>query len=346
MKIINNYINSLENSFFKVKLKYSFETIKRVDSIINYHNQNETNNKDLIMINIFGLLQSMFVSIDALYTLTISITNSKNYININQNENINNLKFIRNDVVGHPINRKYRNNSTGYGIINEDTLKYNSFDFNIYIKNNDTISNKTTNINLKNIKDSYTIEKDKVIKKLNHYLTKKYSKTNLDQLLINLHNDLTIDNINLIKNVYIKNYTNTNDRFIWRIYLLEVLINWNETDKDISSVINYLKYKQINKLIYIINEIENKNTKPNKINVPNIVKKINTYFENNKQYIKYLKDISDYNNPSYEYNLNYLINNIEDELVLKYLNFLKQQTKRSKIYLIGSILNNYYKSML
>src|SRR5690625_920542 len=129
MKAISHYINNEKDEFTKIKLDFSYKTIKRVDKIISYHNSLKSKDKSKILINIFGLLQSLFVSIDALYTLTLTITKSKNYININNNQKLNKLKFIRNDVVSHILNRIYKDNIIVYGLIDYDNIVIYNINF-------------------------------------------------------------------------------------------------------------------------------------------------------------------------------------------------------------------------
>lgn len=346
MKAIENYIYNEKDEFEKIKLDFSYKTIKRIDNLIKYHNSIETSNNSEILINIFGLLQSLFVSIDALYTLTLTITNSKNYININKNENLNKLKFIRNDVVGHPINRKYKNNSIGYGLINFNNIKVDEFKFDIYVNNNSNIVKREEIISLTELKESYITEKNKVLKKLEKFINKEIYPTNLDILITNLYTNLTTENLRQIKKIYKNSYNDEGDRFLWRLSLLEILINYTTTNERFNEIINYSKNYQINKLVYILNEIENKNVKVNKIKVPKMLDEIYNYFNTNREYLKYLDNISDTNNPQRLNNIDYLLNRVTNEDVKYILTILKNEKSRSKIYLIGSILNNYYKSML
>lgn len=75
-----------------------------------------------VILRLYGLLQALFVCIDSLYTLTFKITGTKNFININDNKALRELKYIRNDVVGHPTNRIV-DDKTEYAILNPDDIK-------------------------------------------------------------------------------------------------------------------------------------------------------------------------------------------------------------------------------
>src|SRR5690554_5685954 len=347
MKTITNYIKIEKDEFKKVKLDFSYQTIKRVDKIINYHNSNEEVENDAIFLNIFGLLQSLFVAIDALYTFTQEITNSKSYININQNDVLNRLKYIRNDVVGHPINRRYGRHSIGYAVIKTDNLSYDKFEYVIYVKNkNGNVAVNSYDVDLNELKESYLKEKELIFKKLTSFVSKKFKKTNLSTLILELFNNLNKESISAVREEYYKHFGNTSkDRFNWRLDLLEILFEWKINDNDLFEVFKYLINIQINKLITFSNSLENKNTKTKKLRIPKVLNDIFEYFKDNTEYIDYLKDLHDINSPYFGYNLNYLIENVKNESLLKLLNVIKGETNRNKIYLIGSILNNYNKSL-
>src|SRR5690625_2939223 len=347
MKAISHYINNEKDEFTKIKLNLYYKNIKRVDKIISYHNSLKSKDKSKILINIFGLLQSLFVSIDALYTLTLTITKSKNYININNNQKLNKLKFIRNDVVGHPLNRRYKDNSIGYGLIDFDNIDINKFNFDIFVNNNNNeLYKREETIDLIEIKNNYIIEKDKVLNKLANYINKEIIQTNLDVLLLNLLNNFNEENLSFIKNVYKTHYNDEGDRFLWRVKLVETLINYKKDNDEFNEIINYIKDYQINKLIELLNEIENRDIKTKVLQKPKMLKDIFKYLKNNYNSIKYLEDIHDINNPKYLYNINYLLETSKNNSFNYYLLQLKNETNRNKIYLFGSILNNYYKNML
>ena len=71
---------------------------------------------------VYALLQTLFVSIDALYSLNILLTRNKNNININQNRQLRELKYIRNDVVGHPVNRIFANDEVGFCVLKKNDI--------------------------------------------------------------------------------------------------------------------------------------------------------------------------------------------------------------------------------
>ena len=119
-----------------------------------YFVKEETNDIGENLLNLYALLQSLFVSIDSLYALAYALTKSKNFININKNEDLRKLKYIRNDVVGHPSNRTYNSKDLAYCILDDNSVTKQGFSYNIYF--NDNI--EKVDIDLNSIIDAYYIE--------------------------------------------------------------------------------------------------------------------------------------------------------------------------------------------
>src|SRR5690606_7520604 len=91
----------------KIRAESSLSIIEHVDDMLLEFKRRESTDQASILLDVFGLMQSLFVGIDALYQLSFSVTKYKYHININQNKNLRMLKYLRNDVVGHPTNRNY-----------------------------------------------------------------------------------------------------------------------------------------------------------------------------------------------------------------------------------------------
>ena len=78
----------------------SLSVLHQVKLISNHYLNSEDDSKEEILLSIYGILQTLFVGVDALYDYVRALTKNKYLININQNERLHELKFIRNDVVG------------------------------------------------------------------------------------------------------------------------------------------------------------------------------------------------------------------------------------------------------
>ena len=118
-KLIENFdINYyLDNKNYPVASALS--ALETTNEIQKSYFKDSVSNFDLSdnVLRLYALLQGLFVSIDSLYALTYSLTKSKNFININVNEHLRELKYIRNDVVGHPANRVLDSDALAYCIL-------------------------------------------------------------------------------------------------------------------------------------------------------------------------------------------------------------------------------------
>ncbi|HHW79605.1 MAG TPA: hypothetical protein GX742_02245, partial [Acholeplasmataceae bacterium] len=257
---INKYINNLKEIEVKYKLSASNDMLNNIDDIIKEFNEDLLDSTTpTILLNTFGLLQALFVGVDSLYNLVLSITKNKYYININQNKVMHELKFIRNDVVGHPTNRKYGKYGVGYSKIDTENLSYHKLTYNTYIfRNGDLIENSRT-INLDNLIRAYQNEKKIIYDQLTIYINSDYKNINLSAEVYNLHLNLSIEKIEDIKNKFINIYGNyPKHRFMWRLELLEIALKWEHENKYIKELIDHIKIIQSNKIYQISRNMENK----------------------------------------------------------------------------------------
>ncbi|MDE6407361.1 MAG: hypothetical protein K2K50_01990, partial [Anaeroplasmataceae bacterium] len=113
----------------------------------------EDNTSEFNVLKLYALLQSLFVSVDSLYALSFSLTKSKSFININKNPILRELKYIRNDVVGHPANRMFNATTLAYCILDDSSVTKNSFSYNIF--SGQGVENK--NVDISKIIENYYI---------------------------------------------------------------------------------------------------------------------------------------------------------------------------------------------
>lgn len=132
MEKVNNVIDKLAQDMDSKSnvLKACYMTLKNNHNAISYFEKSmdEAFDSGEVILRLYGLLQALFVCIDSLYTLTFKITGTKNFININDNKALRELKYIRNDVVGHPTNRIV-DDKTEYAILNPDDIKKDEFTY-------------------------------------------------------------------------------------------------------------------------------------------------------------------------------------------------------------------------
>lgn len=339
MDKILNYIENLNDEIKQIQLAASLKTLKQVDLVIDFHSNHEMESDAEIIVNIFGLLQSLFVAVDSLYNLAITITNSKSYININQNKTLNNLKHIRNDIVGHPINRKYGQDGIGYSVIENENLKPSTFTYYTYLKKGEVITKSQMDIDLNFLKLEYLKEKEIIKNRLVDYITNNKDKVSLSNDIVNFYNNPTNKNYMAIKNLFNKTYGNLeNTRFVWRLDLLDNLLKDNTLNEELRT---YLIKLQTVKLMEITNDIEQTNVRLPYLKLPKQIMKIYRYFDQNSEYVSYLKNLHDPNSPFFLSDLNYLIDNVNSLNVKELLLVIKNSNSDWLIYLIGSIFKNY-----
>lgn len=178
------------------------------------------------ILRLYGLLQGLFVSIDSLYALTYCLTKSKNHININQNESLRELKYIRNDVVGHPSNRVYEDSVLGYCILKKENIFDSTFSYTIHINGNV----KEKEVDLNNLLINYYIEANKVLKTIKDIENSDLSKTNTvilgTELFDSFYYDLDYSSVlKRIRDAFTdrKLINKSENRILWRIDLLDKL---------------------------------------------------------------------------------------------------------------------------
>ncbi len=173
---------------------------------------------------LYAILQGLFVSIDSLYALAYAISGSKNFININQNKELKQLKFIRNDVVGHPANRVYDGKRIGYCIYDKDDVSKDHFTYKTIV-GDDTF---TKTINISKMLYAYYDESNAILNRLASIKTDYGSDELLNlsyDLLQKYQRKFDIDDVfNQLINKYKEIYpSGDKDRFIYRISLIHKL---------------------------------------------------------------------------------------------------------------------------
>lgn len=341
-KTLTHYINDIVNVETKHKLDASFEMLLHIDSISNYFKVKETSDKAEILTNTFGLLQGLFVGVDSLYNLVLSITKHKYYININQNPFLRQLKFVRNDVVGHPTNRKYGTNGIGYTKINLESLTIDYLSYEVFRFRRGELKQKIQVINFDKLIDAYQIEKDIIINQLVAYINKDYTKVNFSSELRDFYLNINQRKIDSLRTSFIATYSNyVQHRFLWRLKLLELTLGWQEASINIMELIIYIQKQLAIKLEVISLDMENKPSKKISLPEPKAIRKFRTILRKRPGLVSYLESLNDHNNPFYENDLENLIDKINDKDVLEILKYLQNIEDNEKVFLIGSVLKKY-----
>ena len=325
----------------KIRAKSSISALKYVDLMIEDFKIRQAISKADILLDVFGLLQGLFVAIDALYQLSFSATKYKYNVNINQNRNLKHLKYIRNDVVGHPTNRNYDDGSFGFSVIIEDEITKDELSYMTYIISGNDINKTKQTIKFNNILSAYTLEKDNVITDLERYLSKTPHKTETTGLIVSLFESAlqgiyNVDDLNdiearfLIENNLQKE---SNHRFLYRLKLLKDVFTWK--DDTYQEIIDFARKQQILALYKMNLDITNKKIRIPVIAMPNIIKALYDIIRQHKNSDKMLVNLNDMDHPLFVSDLDQLIKFIKDPQVKLLILWFQQIKDRNHSFIIG-----------
>lgn len=304
---------------------------------------------------LYAVLQSLFVSIDALYTLNIILTKNKNNININQNRQLRELKYIRNDVVGHPSNRVYDGERVGCCVLKKDLVTKKSFKYYIYF--NGEI--KAREVKIPELINSYYDEANKFLTRAMGF--KDYSideiVAQLRKIMRKLASDVeTKEDIFELRSLYLKSNaaTSKNDvRFIWRVELLLKLENvFTENDKELKDIVDYAIGYQLVKLYETLTPYGVNSEKEGLANAkkkPKGILQFEKMVEKNSSIETSSKFLHDMTHPLFVGSLNKCIdyaNETGSGSAKKYLEVIKtyyEQKDSDMVYCLGISLKNCMK---
>lgn len=279
IKTSNSILNKLKERFsssdlyeelYKKKISYyatksSLNTLLNTNSInmaylIKVDDKAQSDSEELL--HVFGIMQSLFVSIDSLYELSRGITRRKWSVNINQNKHLLEIKYIRNDVVGHPSYRVYSKQDIGFCELELEDVDITTFKYAIYtvVDNKETKEERTvyipellynyyleSNIILQDIFNRFEYEENMIKDKISNALTDDVYMLYKDYI----NDQRTNEIIKKIKDSYVrykKVDVNSKDRFIWRCNLILMLFEWEDEDENKQRVIEFITKMQIQKL--------------------------------------------------------------------------------------------------
>lgn len=294
-----------------------------------------------ILLHMYGLLQNMFVSIDALYDLCKTQMHYKYSVNINQNEVLRKIKHIRNDIVGHPTHRTYQEGGIGYSVLNEEktTLKDIYYETHFFLKNNHEII--TNKVDTYALMDAFSLERDTILTEVKSHLLSKPKKT-LTHLAFELANNArkyiyNLESIDHLRKEYMKTYaikTHSNNRILWRLRLLEKCIHWHSDSKDENALIEYITFSESYKIYTMFAQLEQEPIKKIYMSIPKLLKQMYTYLNINKEKVRYTEFLNDASHF-------YFKKDLEALKGPKIITFLEKQTDPDYIYLIGKSIQNF-----
>ena len=342
--------NELVNK--NIYIKGSLHVLDQVELITDHYLTIKSTNKDEILLNIYGILQTLFVGVDALYDFVRSVTNNKYLININQNDRLHELKFIRNDVVGHPTSRTYSNNRTGFCILDTNNISIEKIKYSSYVLDNKTNKSElqvTKEVNLFELIKAYNDEVENILEQVELFLENPYSKNivslikNLEQQYLN-GEDISIYLNEVIANIisYNTSKSKSQNRLLWRLDLLKEALNWQSSDPEISNLVDYIIQFQLQKILEIALDITSQYQKLRRLKLPYLIKEFYKDIKLNEQkVISHLANLHDSKHPFYQSDLNEMKKVLKSNASQKVLNILNNEKDEQRIYLLGSILKRY-----
>lgn len=325
----------------------AFDMLENVDLMIQRYLSEPQQQKGAILLDVFGLMQGLFVAIDALYDLAIGLTSYKYHININKNKTLRQLKFIRNDIVGHPTHRTYEHGGTGFSILRQSPLNKDKIIYDTYIYQKGKESMTTQEVSFKPLIEAYMDEKAIMLDDLYGYLANQDGSAELSKLCFRLYEMLDLDILNQVVKMFIEKYGLSKDskhRFLWRADLLKTLIHWHEDDEELNGFILYMAKFQASKLYDIALKSAKQFGQDLYTKLPDIL--IHFYrFIRSHELTAYplLENVHDTDHPLYKADVQALLSLKPNKDAEKLLRFLLAQTDEVKAFLIGSTLREYRK---
>lgn len=341
-------IEKFDIKYYKEQKKYqivaalsALETTNELQQSFIKNSQNTNlDSKDYIL-NLYALLQGLFVSIDSLYALAFALTKSKNFININNNKNLRQLKYIRNDVVGHPSNRVLNDTVIAYCILDNSSVTNNSFSYDIYTLNG--VDRKT--INIQDILVSYYNESNKLLDELYKIsldgINSEELSLSISKVLdVYYHQGDYLSFYNKFVDEYNSKYTDSNHRINWRIDMINEMLLFKPSNQDEIELIKHCIGLELQRIYEFVNNTKYKVDIISKL--PKYVQAFYKFLNKNKDMYDYLIYLKDVDHPMFKKSLIELKNkatlkNAND--ALKYIILLLSILDSGNIKLVYALKN-------
>lgn len=330
----------------KIRAESSIAALKYVDLMIEDFKVRQAHNKADILLDVFGLLQGLFVAIDALYQLSFSATKYKYHVNINQNRNLKQLKYLRNDIVGHPTNRNYEDGSFGFSVIIEDEITKNGLSYMTYIIKGKQIKQNKVTIDFNKVLKAYESEKVNVLEDLENYLKNTPQKVETTGLIVSLFGNAlkgiyNIDALKTIEKHFLKEHNlskTSNHRFLYRLRLLKDIFQWN--DAQYQQIIIYARKYQILSIYRINLDLNDKKIRIPVLTKPEVLTQFESIVKKRPHARKLIKNLNDVDHPLFSTDLDQLIDYIKDNEVKALLKWFRQIKDRNHSFVIGKLFKD------
>ena len=303
------------------------------------------------VLRLYALLQGLFVSVDSLYALAYSLTKSKSFININLNQNLRELKYIRNDVVGHPANRVLDSDGLAYCILDNESIT--PFEFSYYIYSKDDVTQKKVNIN--DILCAYYNECNTYLEQIKKIASSKRNQSELEKIAVKCFDCYQMKGdylsvLNDLKEEYLRQYPNAlpnGHRVLWRIDLIKALEDYVSSDSDVLDLVKYSIGLEIIKILELLSKDDYKISLDRR--TPYLLSNFYRFLNKNENMLLYVNNILDIKNPLFRVSINHMLDYANKKRVVapvKYLNLildLYNKGEDSLVYALALPLKEYKK---
>jgi hypothetical protein len=323
----------------------SFLMLEHVDLMVERYLNEKQTQRGAILLDVFGILQGLFVAIDALYDLSIGLTRYKYPININQNKILHELKYIRNDIVGHPTHRTYPNGGMGFSILDTSHLSKEKMTYKTYIYEKNSLRIETKDVLFESLITQYKKEKLVVLKDIERTIRHDQATTDIPEQLAIFHETLNKESLLQIIETFKKTYDvdeSSSHRFLWRANLLIDLLSWQENDDELKEILLYMMRFQTSKLYDMALDMEDRRQKALYTPIPKLLHGFYKFVRKHEKIVyPLMKNLNDAGHPLHDSDLMGILSLNPNEDAYKLLNFFKAQTNPDRKFLIGSILRAY-----
>lgn len=349
-------INKFEKDYYLKRQNYpvaaalaALETTNKIQSC--YFDLEKNNHPSEAVMRLYALLQSLFVSIDSLYALAYSLTKSKGFININKNPELRELKFIRNDVVGHPANRIYNASTLAYCILDSENITKEQFTYHIY--SGKGIEEKS--INISNIVLSFYHESNALLQEL-YDIAKENKKMNkLVVLAMQALDTYSMDGeyipiLDEFKQCYLSFYPNANSqqhRVLWRLELIDELMQFHSSNEKERELVQYAIGLEIVKLYQLLSGKDYDVSLRKK--TPYYVSNFYRFLNKQKAMVQHIDKIIDLKHPLFQSSMQLLkskAKQVNNQGAYQYLDFLQKlynQQEDGLLYSLSLPIRDYKK---
>ena len=333
------------SSSHAARARSAYGMLTHVDDMLDAFFRHGPSDHGTVLLDVFGFLQALFVGIDALYDLSIGLTSYKYHVNVNKNDTLRELKFIRNDIVGHPTHRTYNDGGTGFSVIVPGKVSKEALSYETYVYRKNTFDIERRNITFRTLHAHYSKEKTQIIRDLVRYMEKSHAATGLSDLLFRLFETLNLELLERTREEFMDVFgleKGSKNRFLWRLSLLEKAIGWQEMDPLRREFVMYAAKMQASKLYDILSDLEDVRRESLYVPLPDLLSGFYRAMRKNEdKAYPLLKYVHERSHPYFRHDVKTLRSVLTSTDATALLDWILELEDNEKVFLIGSMLRNY-----